>query len=65
MFLNSETTSHALAPTAQVVQVKNHTLSIKIAHKPYIIGSLGPKALKYESFDAKGYYIGGLPSELG
>ena len=31
------------------------TLSIKIAQKPYIIGSLGPKALKYESFDAKGY----------
>ena len=30
------------------------TLSIKIAQKPYIIGSLGPKALKYESFDAKG-----------
>ena len=30
------------------------TLSIKIAQKPYIIGSLGPKALKYESFDARG-----------
>ena len=30
------------------------TLSIKIAQKPSIIGSLGPKALKYESFDAKG-----------
>ena len=30
------------------------TLSIKIAQKPHIIGSLGPKALKYESFDAKG-----------
>ena len=29
-------------------------LSIRIAQKPYIIGSLGPKALKYESFDAKG-----------
>ena len=29
-------------------------LSIKIAQKPYITGSLGPKALKYESFDAKG-----------
>ena len=26
----------------------------KIAQKPYVIGSLGPKALKYESFDAKG-----------
>ena len=30
------------------------SLSIKVAQKPYIIGSLGPKALKYESFDAKG-----------
>ena len=30
------------------------TLSIKIAQKPYIIGSLGPKALRYESLDAKG-----------
>ena len=29
-------------------------LSINIAQKPYIIGSLGPKALKYESFDGKG-----------
>ena len=27
------------------------TLSIKIAQKPYIIGSLGPKALKYESLE--------------
>ena len=30
------------------------SLSIKIAQKPFFIGSLGPKALKYESFDAKG-----------
>ena len=30
------------------------TLSIKIAQKPYIIGSLGPKALNYESFEGKG-----------
>ena len=30
------------------------TLSVKIAQKPYIVGSLGPKALEYESFDAKG-----------
>ena len=27
------------------------SLSIKIAQRPYIIGSLGPKALKYESFE--------------
>ena len=32
-----------------------YTLSIKIAQKPYIIVSLGPKALKYESFEGKGY----------
>ena len=31
------------------------TLSIKIAQKPYMIWSLGPKALKYESFEGKGY----------
>ena len=30
------------------------SLSIKIAQKPYKIGSLGPKALKYESFEGKG-----------
>ena len=30
------------------------SLSIKIAQRPYTVGSLGPKALKYESFDAKG-----------
>ena len=29
-------------------------LSINIAQKPFIIGSLGPKALKYESFEGKG-----------
>ena len=30
------------------------SLSIKIAPKPSIVGSLGPKALKYESFEGKG-----------
>ena len=29
-------------------------LSIKLAQKPYIRGSLGPKASKYESFEGKG-----------
>ena len=29
------------------------TLSIKIAQRPYIIGSLDPKALKQESFEGK------------
>ena len=38
------------------------TLSIKIAQKPYIIGSLGPKALKYESFEG-GLCSGPLFSE--
>ena len=30
------------------------TLTITIAQKPYIMGSLGPKTLKYESFEGKG-----------
>ena len=30
------------------------TLSIKIAQQPYIIGSLGPEALKYKFFEGKG-----------
>ena len=30
------------------------SLGIQIAQKPSIIGSLGPKALKYESFEGKG-----------
>ena len=30
------------------------TLNIKIAQKPYITGSLGPKAVEYESFEGKG-----------
>ena len=34
------------------------TLGIKIAQKPYIVGSLGPTALKYESFEATGYFRG-------
>ena len=38
---------------------QNHslTLSINIAQKPYIIGSLGPEALEYESFEGKGYFF--------
>ena len=38
----------------QKLKATQFTLSIKIAQKPYIIGSLGPKALKYESFEGKG-----------
>ena len=34
------------------------TFSINIAQKPYIIGSLGPKALKYESFEGKAQGLG-------
>ena len=30
------------------------TLNIKIAQKPYLIESLGPDALNYESFEGKG-----------
>ena len=30
-----------------------NTLSIKVAKKPYIIGSLDPKALTCESFESK------------
>ena len=33
----------------------SNTLSIKIAQRPHIIGSLGPKALKYESLEGKGH----------
>ena len=43
-----------LARTPRRTFVIAQTLGLKIAEKPYIIGSLGPKALKYESFDAKG-----------
>ena len=35
--------------------IVDDTLSIKIAQKPFIIGSLGPKALRYESFEGTGY----------
>ena len=30
----------------------DHTLGIKIAQKPYIVWSLGPTALIYESLDS-------------
>ena len=33
------------------------SLSINIAQKPYIIGSLGPKALKYESLEGQGCVV--------
>ena len=33
---------------------KGLSRSIKIAQKPHIIGSLGPKVLKYESFEGEG-----------
>ena len=32
------------------------TLRLKIAQRPYIVWSLGPKALGYESLEPKGYY---------
>ena len=42
------------------------TLSIKIAHKPYIIGSFGPNALTYESFEGKGtgYGFASVPTQI-
>ena len=46
--------AHANVDREACRSLKTLTLSITIAQKPYIIGSLGPKALKYESFDAKG-----------
>ena len=55
-----------LAPGLRLrVLDRANTLSIKIAQKPYIIGSLGPKALKYESFDAKGYAVYPKQSDTG
>ena len=33
------------------------TLGIKIAQKPYIVWSLGPKALIYESLDPQGKIV--------
>ena len=38
----------------EILNLSSLSLSIKIAQKPYIIGSLGPKALKYECFEGKG-----------
>ena len=40
--------------TLSPIKAQTDTCSIKIAQKPSIIGSLGPKALNYESFDGKG-----------
>ena len=34
------------------ILVNQKTLGIKIAQKPYIVWSLGPKALIYESLDS-------------
>ena len=36
------------------------TLRLKIAQKPYTVWSLGPKALKYESLEPKGYRASGF-----
>ena len=40
-----------------VYSCHKQSLSIKIAQKPYVIGSLGPKALEYESFEGKGMVL--------
>ena len=39
------------------MMIGSQTLGINIAQKPYIIGSLGPIALEYESCEAKGNYV--------
>ena len=44
----------AIAKLELVAGGLSRPLSIKIAQEPYITGSLGPKALKYESFEGKG-----------
>ena len=41
------------------------SLSIKIAEMPDMIGSLGPKALKYESLEAKGVEGTLMVSKIG
>ena len=40
-------------PNVKAPFVDPQTRSINIAQKPHIIGSLGPKALKYEPFEGK------------
>ena len=40
----------------QILECSTFSLSIKIAQKPCIVGSLGPKALKHESFEGKGFF---------
>ena len=44
------------APNTDAGMVRNAIpyLRLKIAQKPYIVWSLGPKAFKYESLEPKG-----------
>ena len=37
-----------------LIIIDNLSLNIKLAQEPYIIGSVGPKALKDEPFEGKG-----------
>ena len=46
----------------QTISPENTLISIKVAQKPSIIGSLGPKASKYESFEGKGYGVASMLS---
>ena len=41
--------------SAPSTRIMKFSFSIKIAQKPYTIGSSGPKALKYESFEGRGF----------
>ena len=47
---NSDNHPHSQPDNSQLQSIF-HTLRIKTAQKPYIVWSLGPKALVYESLD--------------
>ena len=45
------------ASVASWLYFESRALSLKIAPKPFMIGSLGPKALNCESLEGKGWYF--------
>ena len=46
--------SRQYSKTPPKIVLETLTLRLKIAQKPYMVWSLGPKALKYESFEGEG-----------
>ena len=48
---NSHASHYSPKPELQILSFNTITLGIKIAQKPYIVRSLGAKALMYESLD--------------